>query len=105
MRGTTRLLAGLAALTLALAGCTKSDGDAQSGLTSGVGGDGAHFAASDVNPQQRKSIEEGGELRLAISAMPATYNTWNILGNTVDLVKTIGPFVEQIGRASCRERV
>lgn len=95
MRRTTRALLGAAAAAaLALSGCAKHEEDLQSGLTSGETGDSeGRFVATDYNPQDRKSLQDGGELRFAISAMPATYNAWNVLGNTVDLVKTVGPFV------------
>lgn len=97
MRTMTRaLFATVAVAALALTGCTSGGAGSQSGQTKGSAdtGDEQLTPRSSVNVQERKSIEEGGDLHMAISALPITYNVRNVLGNTVDLAKTIGPFVQ-----------
>lgn len=88
MRRTTRaLLATTAAVTLALAGCSSADGGKKEPEAVGS------VALADVNEQPRDALEKGGSLRMAITSMPASYNTRNVNGNTVDMATTMGRFI------------
>ena len=61
--------------TLGLSGC--SSGERQS---PGAGGSAELGAVSDINPQDPATLKQGGDLRLAIGALPANFNTLNIDG-------------------------
>ncbi|MFD3747086.1 ABC transporter family substrate-binding protein [Nocardia sp. NPDC058633] len=58
------------ALTLVLGGC-GSDTDVQSG-SSTIG------AINDINPQDRDALRDGGNLRLALTSFPATFNNLHV---------------------------
>lgn len=58
------------ALTLVLGGC-GSDIDVQSG-GSAIG------AVNDINPQDRDALRDGGNLRLALTSFPATFNNLHV---------------------------
>ncbi|MFD4458237.1 ABC transporter family substrate-binding protein [Nocardia sp. NPDC058480] len=58
------------ALTLVLGGC-GSDVDVQSG-SSTIG------AINDINPQDRDALRDGGNLRLALTSFPATFNNLHV---------------------------
>ena len=76
-----RKLYGFAAVAvagaLALAGCSAGGSNGQSGGGDAVQGEG-------TNPQERGNLEQGGELRMSISAMPDSWNTLSLAGNNVD---------------------
>ncbi|WP_446223815.1 ABC transporter family substrate-binding protein [Nocardia sp. IBHARD005] len=58
------------ALTLVLGGC-GSDVDVQSG-SSAIG------VINDINPQDRDALRDGGNLRLALTSFPATFNNLHV---------------------------
>ena len=72
--------------TLGLSGC--SSGERQS---PGAGGSAELGAVSDINPQDPATLKQGGDLRLAIGALPANFNTLNIDGNEADTGSILRP--------------
>ena len=81
-----RLLALGVTATLGLSGC--SSGERQS---PGAGGSAELGAVSDINPQDPATLKQGGDLRLAIGALPANFNTLNIDGNEADTGSILRP--------------
>jgi peptide/nickel transport system substrate-binding protein len=65
----------VAALVLALtiAGCSSGDQKPPS-----AGGEAEVGTTSDINPQDPATLRQGGNLRLALTALPANYNTLHI---------------------------
>ena len=76
----------LSALALVLAGCSSGERPAGS-----AGGDGKLGNASDINPQDPATLQQGGNIRLAISAMPENFNTLHIDGNSADTASLLRP--------------
>ena len=72
--------------TLGLSGC--SSGERRS---PGAGGNAELGAVSDINPQDPATLKQGGDLRLAIGALPANFNTLNIDGNEADTGSILRP--------------
>jgi peptide/nickel transport system substrate-binding protein len=68
-----RLSAAALALALTIAGCSGSDQKPPS-----AGGEAAVGTTSDINPQDPATLRQGGNLRLALGALPANYNTLHI---------------------------
>ena len=67
------------AAILALAGCSAPNREAPSpGANAELG------RSSDTNPQDVAALKQGGNLRLAIGALPSNFNTLNIDGNEAD---------------------
>ncbi|MFC9994550.1 ABC transporter family substrate-binding protein [Nocardia sp. NPDC127526] len=72
----TRLAVPLIAATVMLAGCATGDGnDAAQGGAAQLG------TTNDINPRDVSELRDGGNLRLALSSMP---ETWNVLHNDAD---------------------
>ncbi|MFE3229587.1 ABC transporter family substrate-binding protein [Nocardia sp. NPDC059228] len=74
----SRLAVPLVAVALVATGCgggdnTSPQGKAELGTT------------SDINPHDVADLKDGGNLRLAISAYPANWNTLNIDGNDIEI--------------------
>lgn len=68
---------------LALTGCSNADnGSADTADSNGKAA--GHEKAWDVNPQDRDKLQQGGELRFAISQLPTNWNTQSNDGNQVD---------------------
>lgn len=68
------------ALALVVAGCAHNPN-----RTSGSAGGNAELGkSSDINPQDPGSLKQGGNLRLAIGALPSNFNTLNIDGNEAE---------------------
>ncbi|MFC6011756.1 ABC transporter family substrate-binding protein [Nocardia lasii] len=65
-----RTAAPLLALALVLGGC-GSDVEVEAG-SSAIG------AVNDINPKDRDALRDGGNLRLALTGMPATFNTLHV---------------------------
>ncbi len=65
------------ALALVMAGCSSNPRPMG-------GGDAEVGAASDINPQDRAALQQGGNLRLALSALPENFNTLHIDGNSAE---------------------
>ena len=76
----------LSALALVLAGCSSGERPAGS-----AGSDGKLGNASDINPQDPATLQQGGNIRLAISAMPENFNTLHIDGNSADTASLLRP--------------
>ncbi len=76
----------LAAVTLTLAGCATK----QTGVPGG-GGNAELGGSSDINPQDPATLNQGGNLRLSIGALPANFNTLNIDGNEADTASLLRP--------------
>lgn len=98
MRRSVRVFAASAAvLALGLAGC--SSGGSKEGQSGSGGGDASGDGATEavptdaINPHDRADLQEGGELRFAISSMPTSWNTMNVNGNQVDLATTMALFI------------
>ena len=67
------------AALLALAGCSAPNREAAApGANAELG------KSSDTNPQDVSALKSGGNLRLAIGALPSNFNTLNIDGNEAD---------------------
>lgn len=58
---------------LVLAGCSSSDQSIPP-----IGGDATVGTTNDMNPQDPNTLQEGGNLRLALGAMPANFNPLSI---------------------------
>ena len=81
-----RLLAVGLAATLVVAGCSSGQRSAPS-----AGGNAELGSASDINPQDPATLAQGGNLRLAIDAMPSNFNTLNIDGNAAYTAGVLRP--------------
>ncbi|MFH5208582.1 ABC transporter family substrate-binding protein [Antrihabitans sp. NCIMB 15449] len=57
---------------LVVSGCSGGDDDL------GQAGSNAVGASSDINPKSPDELRDGGNLRLANTTYPSTFNTWNI---------------------------
>ena len=60
-----------------------------------------------MNPQDPATLQEGGALRLALTAFPENFNTLHIDGNTGDIVGMLKPtmpraFIDRRGRLGRR---
>ncbi|WP_036497006.1 ABC transporter family substrate-binding protein [Nocardia aobensis] len=73
-----------AGVGIALAGC--------SGVNT-TSGPAALGTSNDINPQARESVREGGNLRLAISAFPANWNTLSTDGNELEIGEVVWPLM------------
>lgn len=74
------------ALALIVTGCSAGKRSGPAGVGSGQLG-----TSSDTNPQDPATLKPGGNLRLAIGAMPANFNTLNIDGNEADTASLLRP--------------
>lgn len=75
----SRIAALASAAILVVAGCAAPDRD-----TGSAGGNAELGKSSDINPQDPATLKKGGNLRLAIGALPSNFNTLNIDGNEAD---------------------
>ncbi|MEV6068373.1 ABC transporter family substrate-binding protein [Nocardia sp. NPDC052001] len=73
-----RLAVPLVAVALVATGCGGDDGSTGTG-TAALG------TTSDINPHDIADLRDGGNLRLAISAFPANWNTMSIDGNDAEI--------------------
>ena len=74
------------AAILALAGCSAPNREAPApGANAELG------KSSDTNPQDVAALKQGGNLRLAIGALPSNFNTLNIDGNEADTASMLRP--------------
>jgi peptide/nickel transport system substrate-binding protein len=71
---------------LVLAGCSGKKEDVPS-----AGGNAEVGSTSDINAQPRSALQQGGNLRLALSSFPANFNTLNIDGNEADTGAILRP--------------
>jgi peptide/nickel transport system substrate-binding protein len=68
-----RLSVAALVLALTIAGCSGGDQKPPS-----AGGEAEVGSTSDINPQDPATLRQGGNLRLALGALPANYNTLHI---------------------------
>jgi peptide/nickel transport system substrate-binding protein len=68
-----RLSVATLVLALTIAGCSSGDQKPPS-----AGGEAEVGTTSDINPQDPATLRQGGNLRLALTALPANYNTLHI---------------------------
>ena len=73
-----RFLAVVATLGLVVTGCSSPD-EAPS-----AGGDAELGASADINPQDPATLQQGGNLQLALSGFPPNFNYLHIDGNVAD---------------------
>nr|WP_245552907.1 ABC transporter family substrate-binding protein [Nocardia veterana] len=71
-------------MSIALAGCSALDT---------AGGPAALGTSNDINPQPREAVREGGNLRLAVSAFPANWNTMSVDGNDLEIAEIVWPLM------------
>ena len=74
-----RLSAAALVLALTLAACSSGHQNPPS-----AGGNAEVGTTNDMNPQDPANLQDGGALRLALSAFPENFNTLHIDGNTGD---------------------
>ncbi|KUI35620.1 hypothetical protein AU195_15130 [Mycobacterium sp. IS-1496] len=74
-----RLISAALVATLTLAACSSGNED-----TPPAGGSAEVGATNDVNPQDVGTLRQGGNLRLALTAFPANFNSLHIDGNVAD---------------------
>lgn len=82
---TVRLTVPLVVAALVLAGCSAGD--------SGPVGAGSVGAVNDINPKDPAQLRDGGNLRLAISAFPANWNTLSNDGNDAEIANVVWPMM------------
>ncbi|MEU7630110.1 ABC transporter family substrate-binding protein [Nocardia sp. NPDC049220] len=76
---TTRLAIAAVAIGLVASGCSSNDEDAPPGSSASLG------TTNDINPRDVGDLRDGGNLRLAISAFPANWNTLSNDGNDAEI--------------------
>lgn len=90
-----RLAVAATVAALALTSCSGGDQPAPS-----AGGDAQVGSTSDMNPQDPASLQDGGDLRLALTGFPENFNTLHIDGNVADsagMMKATMPRAFMIG--------
>ncbi|MBJ7338001.1 ABC transporter family substrate-binding protein [Mycolicibacterium sp.] len=90
-----RLASALLVAGLALTACSGSDQPPPS-----AGGNAEIGSSSDMNPQDPATLQDGGDLRLALSGFPENYNPLHIDGNVADaanMLKATLPRAFKIG--------
>ncbi|WP_330233888.1 ABC transporter family substrate-binding protein [Nocardia sp. NBC_00508] len=75
---TTRLAIAAVAIGLVASGCSSDDEGAPAGSAAEVG------TINDINPHDVSELRDGGNLRLAISAFPANWNSLSNDGNDAE---------------------
>ena len=79
----TRIL--VLVMALVVSGCTSGYQDLPETHAARVG------STSDINPRDPATLRDGGNLRLALTAFPDNFNTFNIDGNEADTGEVISP--------------
>ncbi|MRH86205.1 ABC transporter family substrate-binding protein [Nocardia sp. SYP-A9097] len=79
----TRLAIPLAAIGLIVSGCSSG--------SSGEGGTSALGSTNAINPHPVSDLKDGGNLRLALTAFPESFNGLSVDGNTTDTNDVISP--------------
>lgn len=82
----SRLLAVGAAVALVLSGCSSGDTSAPS-----AGGNAELGATADINPQDPATLQQGGNLRLALTGFPSNFNNLHIDGNLGEIGRMYRP--------------
>jgi peptide/nickel transport system substrate-binding protein len=81
-----RLFAVGTVAALVLTGCSGDPGNAPS-----AGGSAELGATADINPQDPASLQQGGNLRLALTGFPANFNNLHIDGNLGEIGRMYRP--------------
>ncbi len=74
-----RFAAGALVAALTIAGCSSGKQEAPQ-----AGGDAEVGNASDINPQDPATLQQGGNLRLSLTEYPSNFNSLHIDGNVAD---------------------
>jgi peptide/nickel transport system substrate-binding protein len=74
-----RLISAALVATLTLTACSSGNEE-----TPSAGGSAEVGATNDINPQDVAGLRQGGNLRLALTAFPANFNSLHIDGNVAD---------------------
>lgn len=80
MSAISRLLAVASVTVLALTSCSSSDTPVPS-----AGGNAEIGATADINPQDPATLQQGGNLRLALTGFPPNFNYLHVDGNLGEL--------------------
>lgn len=80
MSAISRLLAVASVTVLALTSCSSSDAPVPS-----AGGNAEIGATADINPQDPATLQQGGNLRLALTGFPPNFNYLHVDGNLGEL--------------------
>ncbi|MET7769179.1 ABC transporter family substrate-binding protein [Nocardia sp. NPDC005366] len=72
---------------LIASGCGSGDDHSAAGLSDALG------TTSDINPRNRDEVREGGNLRLAVTAYPANWNTLSNDGNEGEIADIERPMM------------
>ncbi|WP_225731981.1 MULTISPECIES: ABC transporter family substrate-binding protein [unclassified Nocardia] len=81
-----RMAIPVVALGLLLSGCGGA-GDTSQPANVDIG------TTNDINPHDRSELKDGGNLRLAITSFPATFNNLHVDGGDADVGAVIGPLM------------
>ncbi|QBS42341.1 ABC transporter family substrate-binding protein [Nocardia sp. CS682] len=84
---TIRLAIPLLAIGLITGGCAADDTDAPAGSTAALG------TTNDINPKDVSELRDGGNLRLALSALPQNWNALHNDGNDADTGSLLRPML------------
>jgi peptide/nickel transport system substrate-binding protein len=82
----SRLLAVGLAVALMLSGCSGGDTSVPS-----AGGNAELGATADINPQDPSTLQQGGNLRLALTGFPTNFNNLHIDGNLGEIGRMYRP--------------
>lgn len=85
------------ALGLIATGCAAND--------TAPGGTGTLGTTSDINPRSRDEVRDGGNLRLAITAFPANWNTLSIDGHEAEIGEIEEPMMPRAFRTDAAGRL
>jgi peptide/nickel transport system substrate-binding protein len=81
-----RLTVATLAVALTLTACSSGDQ-----APPPVGGDATVGKTNDMNPQDPATLQDGGALRLALTAFPQNFNVLHVDGNDVDMFALMKP--------------
>lgn len=82
----------MAVAALALSGCSNSS----DGNSDGASSTSQELPGSDYAKADRDAVQDGGTLRLAITAIPTSWNGDSALGNNVDLNTFMAPYIRPL---------
>lgn len=85
-RAISRLLAVGSVAALVLTGCSGAQNNAPS-----AGGSAELGTTADINPQDPATLQQGGNLRLALTGFPANFNNLHIDGNLGEIGRMYRP--------------
>ncbi|GAA2474578.1 hypothetical protein GCM10010198_23480 [Nocardia seriolae] len=74
-----RLAIPMVAVGLVVSGCSSNNG--------GATGSGELGTTNDINPHPVSDLKEGGNLRLALTSMPDSFNYLHVDGTTADTTR------------------